>query len=212
MLITNELNAKPFELETLTGNKTDIFIFDDNYKEIEQINSKSVFNRVKSCFPVLSNFDMDLSFKAGYKTNKTFAGEQDKFYSGIVFKMPLFSSADNARFREIEYKRRQDLSKLINNFISQITKRNLAKRMIGLYKNLEQREQLRVRTGIEHKKGSLITVADQVKYLEKLAKEQQKKYEAIAEIDSIKLQLIAHCQTNKMDLMDIYLTNLINKI
>lgn len=201
-----------FELETLTNEDVNIFKFDESYKETRQINHKEVFRKVMACYPTLSNFDVDLDLTAGYKSNSAFVNDQDRFYAGLVFKMPLYSTAENSRVREQEYNRRKDVSKLIADFTHQITKRDLSIRLIALYKNLEKREQLRVRAGIEHKKGSLVTVSDQVSYLEKIAKEYQKKHEAVSEIESIKLQLVAHCESKKAPKIDKYLTQIINEM
>ncbi len=203
---------KPYQVPTLDGLKPDFYQFEASYKASKPIDSKEVFNIVMSCFPSASNFDVDIDFKVGVKSFTSDTTGQDKFYGGIVAKMPIYSTQENARVREQEYKRRQEISKLTASLISQVTKRNLALRMISLYKSLERREQLRIAGGVERKKGALVTVDDQVKYLEKLAKEHQKKYEADSEIDSVRLQLVAHCSTSKADDVDLYLRDVITGI
>ena len=196
---------KPYKLESLTGQDVDFYKFKSSYRATHQIDTTEVFNRFTACYPAKSNFDVEVKLQTGFKSYNSDTTGQDKFYGGIVATMPLFSANENERLRNQEYKRRQELSKLIASLVGVVTKRNLAVRKIALFESLERREQLRVKTG-------LVPVSEQVSYLEKLANEYQKRYEAIADIDSVRLQLVSHCVVSKADILNIWLLNQIHKI
>jgi len=205
-----------YQLPTLNNKKPDFYQFNDSYKRAKKLNHTEIFNKVMGCFPSVSNFDIDVSFKAGLnafeRTSDGLDNSQQKFYAGLVFKLPLYSTSENSRVREQEYKRRQDISKLVASLSKSVTERNLSIRMIALYTSLERREQLRIAGGVEQKKGSIVTVDNQIKYLEKIAKQEQIRILNIVEIESTKLQLVAHCSKNSSNKINKYLTNIINNI
>jgi hypothetical protein len=191
--------SEPFQLDTLTGEKTNFYVFKNSLKPNPIFSVEEIFLKVENCYPGKSNFDFDLSAKLGYNGE---TDTQNGFYKSVLFTMPLYSTNENSRAREQEFKRRQALSELIADLNAQLTNRNLANRKLGLFEALEQREQLRVQSGI--------TPLDiQVAYLEKLANEYANQEKANSEIDSIRLQLLAHCQNSKRKTMDLFLNNVI---
>jgi hypothetical protein len=195
-----------YELPTLTDEKPDYHTFKQSFLPTKQVNHQEVFNKFINCFPSRSNFEFDLTASAGLKSFASESlGGQDRFYSQIVATMPLFSTNENYRAQEVETGRRKDLSKLIASLTKEITKRNLAIRKIALYESLERREQLRVRTG-------LAFVGDQVTYLEKIANAYQDKFEAISDIEGVRLQLVSQCVETKARGLDEYIVKIINEM
>lgn len=216
LAVENIERDKPYEVPTLNDKKPDFYDFNASYKRSKKIDYKNIFDTVMACFPVASSFDVDIDFKGGVKSyesvNDNGQRSQDKFYAELVFKLPLYSTSENSRVREQEYKRRQDVSKLVASLSKFVTNRNLAIRMIALYTSLERREQLRIAGGVERKKGSIVTVDNQIKYLEKIAKQEQLRISSISEIQSVKLQLVSHCHKNEVASIDYYLSSIIDNI
>lgn len=200
--------VRGYQLETLTPDQRDFKVFNDSYLPTKQPNSRHIFDVVMACFPAESNFKFEVKAQTGYKTKAAgFSGDEDinlqeGFYAGIVAEVPLFSASENSRAREREYDRRSNVAALVGSFTGLITSRNLAIRKIALFRSLERREQLRVKTG-------LVPVSDQVAYLEKIANEYQKRDQAKADIEAARLQLLAHCSLDRSDYMASYLDDAI---
>ncbi len=192
----------PYKLPTLELDIKDFKRFKSSYKPVERMPLSKIFAVVEKCYPAPSMFKFDLNYNARYGRGSAGSDESEGMYHSIVFSMPLFSTKENHRQREQEYKRRQDLSKLIADFNNQITKRNLALRKISLFTSLEKREQVRVSTG-------LTPVDKQVAYLEKVADEHSQFNAAQGEINSIKLQLVAHCTKRKKTDVSVFLDKVI---
>ena len=116
--------------------------------------------------------------------------------------MPLLdNSATLERERQREYDRRKEASSQVEKFISALSKRNQAQREMGLYSALEKRATVRVQLGV-------VSVQEQIKYLEKVISSQQKITASLAEITEARLALSGGCDDRKRKKLAGYLLHI----
>ena len=169
------------------------------------INADRLFETVINCYPAPSfwRIDVDLVSRVNSSSSTSLddsgtLSSQDKYYIGIVARMPLYSRTEMDRARDREYKRRQDVAKHVANFVLAIADRNNARRKLGLYKSLEARSQARVLDGIT-------TTTEQAGYMEKVINAQEQLVNARAKITEARLHLVGQCQDQHTAQVNNYL-------
>ena len=197
--------AKPYRLPTMAGD--DVNFQDSPAAPIKapHIDSDSVYRYVLSCFPEKSKWDLDLRLKGQMAlsgevlTDDGLESQLGSSYVAIVASLPLYSAGEIGREREREYKRRMDVAGNVSNFITAIASRNHAVRELALYRSLEARSAIRVRQGI-------VEVAEQVQYLEKVAKAQSSLITDEAKIMENRLKLVGMCDPINAEVINTWLT------
>lgn len=181
----------PYEIPTFTGDKVDWHTIKPAINPLPKVKADYLFTIVNNCYPI-KPWGIEVSAKAGINYRAQVAGEittsdSSPYYAGIVFNMPLYSASEMDKKANREYTRRLKTSDTITKLIRAVAKRRRAERMMGLYLSLEQRSQERVRQGI-------VSVDEQIKYLEKVAKTQADYDSAIADMEGARISLVAQCR------------------
>ena len=196
-----------FNLPTYTEKLQDFSHTIPSIKKTPHTNAENIFKAVIACYPSPSKFDISLKLQAGAKIfndDREIDGISDKgnYYVGIVAEMPLLdNSATLERERQREYDRRKEASSQVAKFISALSKRNQAQREMGLYSALEKRATVRVQLGV-------VSVQEQIKYLEKVISSQQKITASLAEITEARLALSGGCDDRKRKKLAGYLLHI----
>ena len=196
---------QPYEIPTFTGESSKTV-----HTELEPlvpekaINADGLFQMIINCYPADSKFNLELAAVGRVTSAETFSVEDDnaglaKSYAGIVMKMPIYSSSENYRMRETEYKRRDDTANRVGQFVSAITDRNNALRELGLYRSLENRSRIRISEGI-------VSASEQIGYLEKVIEAEKKLVTSRADIMKSRLSLAGQCRVETYDHVNDYLT------
>lgn len=186
-----------FKLPTYKENLKDFSHTIPPIKKTPPINTEAIFKAVIRCYPSPSRFDISMKLQAGAtlfdKNNSSIDGLSNRgnYYVGIVAEMPLLdNSATLERERQREYDRRKEVSAQVAKFVSALSKRNQAEREMGLYTALEKRATVRVQMGV-------VSVQEQIQYLEKVIASQQKITSSVAEITEARLALAGGCDDRK---------------
>ena len=200
-------HIKPYEIPTFTGEKVEWDKIKPAINPLKTIDGDYLQSVVTNCYPE-KPWGIELNFKAGAQYRATVSNEittsdSSPYYAGIVFNMPLYSGAEVDMMRNREYKRRIATAGTISELISAVALRRRAQRMMGLYLSLEKRSQARVKNGI-------VSVDEQIMYLEKVAHTQAELDQARASIEGSRISLVAQCrpdvseQVNNLILSEIY--------
>lgn len=194
---------KPFELPTLKGDAPHYNTPTPALKPAPKIDPDVIFQTVLNCYPEKSKFKLDLSLIAGMKTNLDEYNsdnwpEISEHYIGIVGKMPLYSTTEQARERQWEYQRRTSTATSVAAFTQALADRNYAYRLMGLYLSLEARSQQRVARGVAN-------VNEQVALLEKVASSHRDVLAHEAKIVEHRLALVALCEESYSKSVNHYL-------
>lgn len=194
----------PYRLPTLDGQDTH---YNDDIAPLvkaPQINADVVLASVLRCYPAKSHWQIDVNLRGqirnnpGLETDDTGNTQIGSNYVAIVAQMPLYSGAELDKRREREYHRRTDMAGLVAEFVAAIASRNHAIRELALYRSLEARARTRVQQGI-------VPVAEQVKYLEKVASSQENLIKHETKIMESRIKMAATCEPRKHDPMNNYL-------
>lgn len=124
--------------------------------------------------------------------------ETSDWYVGVIFNMPIYSSSEQSRERDREYKRRTEVSSELARLTKAMVKRTYAERTFDIFSALEKRSQDRVTNG-------LADTAEQVGYLKDVHKAHNEIVESKNEIAASKLKLLANCRPEAWDSMRGYL-------
>ncbi len=184
-------DVKPYQTPTMAGDGLDYHDTPAPMVKAPRIDADAVFERVLSCYPERSKFDIDVDLRAALRSNDVLDLQDatsglGKSYVGIVATMPIYSGKELDREKDREYSRRKDTAKAVADFISAIAGRNHAVRELALYRSLEARSAVRVKEGITE-------ATEQVGYLEKVATSQEKLISEEAKIMESRLLLAGMC-------------------
>lgn len=200
------VDVQPFELPLLNGTAPHFDTPTAPLSPAPKIDPDSVFQAVIRCYPEKSQFKIDLELVAGvrssideYSTDNW--PEISEHYIGIVGKMPLYSTTEQARERQWEYQRRTATATTVAAFTQALANRNYAYRLMGLYMALEARSQTRVIKGVTG-------INEQVSLLEKVAASHKDVLLNEAKITESRLALTAMCEESLAEDMNRYLTRL----
>lgn len=174
-------------------------------KKMPKIPTDLIYQSVINCYPAKSLFEIDVSLKAGVGA-QTDLDDYDnenkrKHFVQVVAEMPLYSTTEFARARELERHRRKDLAKMVASFARAISERNRAVRSLGLYETLEKRASERVRLGI-------VGAHEQIAYLEKVLTWEEKLEHAKTKIAEMRLALVGQCRPEARGEIDYFLRRL----
>jgi hypothetical protein len=200
-------SVSPYEIPTFTGEKVEWGKIKPAINPLPTIDGDYLQGIVTNCYPE-KPWSIELSAKAGIQYRKTIEGEittsdSSPYYAGIVFNMPLYSGSEVDMMRNREYKRRIATAGTISELIKAVALKRRAQRMMGLYLSLEKRSQARVKNGI-------VSVNEQIMYLEKVANTQAELDQANASIEGSRISLVAQCRpevaedVNNIILSEIY--------
>lgn len=199
-------DIKPYELPTLQGKSNDFKNDIPALLPAPKVNPDDIFNAVLKCYPEKSKFKIDISLVAGIKSNLDEYRTNDwpaitEHYVGIVGKMPIYSSTEQARERQWEYQRRNATATTVAAFVKALADRNYAYRLMGLYLSLEARAQVRVAKGIA-------SVDEQVSLLQKVADTHRDVLTHEAKLVEERLALVSLCEDKYSASMNAYLMKL----
>ena len=183
--------VKPYQIPTMAGDGLDYHDKPAAIVQAPALDADAIFKAVLACYPERSKFDIDVDLRAAIRSSDVLdlqdtATGLGKSYVGIVASMPLYSGKELDREKEREYVRRKDTAKAVADFVTAIAGRNHAVRELALYRSLEARSAIRVQQGI-------IEAAEQVGYLEKVARSQEKLITDEAKIMESRLLLAGMC-------------------
>lgn len=182
----------------------------DHYTPIEPLKTApavdydALYTAALRCYPEPSKFGLEVELETAYRSRKTYdytGADIGQHYIGLVARMPLYSTTELNREREREHRRRTDTAKSIGEFLKALAQRNHALREMGLYQSLEARAQVRVSQGVAD-------TAEQVKYLEKIAKTQESLITAETALAEHRLALISGCSDDKAGQLNDYIKDL----
>ena len=182
---------KTYKMPTMADDGLDYHAKPAAIVQAPALDADAIFNSVLDCFPEKSKYDIDVKLRASVRSSDVLDLEDDttslgRNYVGIVATMPLYSGKELDREKEREYMRRKDTASAVAAFVTAIASRNHAIRELALYRSLEARSAIRVQQGI-------IEAAEQVGYLEKVARSQEKLITDEAKIMESRLLLAGMC-------------------
>ncbi len=192
LAFSNEkIEIKPYAMPTFTGETVNWHKIKPAINPLPEMDGDYIFEAVRNCYPI-KPWGVEVSLKAGanYRDsvqNEIATSDSSKYYAGIVFNMPLYSGTEVEKERDREYKRRIKTADTIASLIKAVAKKRRAERLMGLYLSLEKRSQERVKQGI-------VSVDEQIGYLEKVAKTQADYDQALADIEGERISLVAQCR------------------
>lgn len=191
-----------YHLPTMDGRNPAISDHIDPLVIAPSVDADLLFNRLIACYPSKSKWAIDVDLRA----QATSAGavstlgttELGSNYVAIVASLPLYSATEMDRKQKNEYDMRNDTAKRVSRFVAAIADRNHATRELALYRSLESRAAVRVKSGVTD-------AGEQVKYLEKVASSQDALINANAEIMETRLALAGLCNKAVYPAMNTYL-------
>ncbi|SKA70817.1 hypothetical protein [Enterovibrio nigricans] len=197
---------KPYQLPTLHGDSPHYNTPTPALKRAPKADPDAIYQSVINCYPEKSKFKLDIDLVAGVKSSfdqyeSNNWPEISEHYVGIVGKMPLYSTTEQARERQWEYQRRTATATAVAEFVDAMANRNHAYRMMGLYLSLEARSQARVAEGVAN-------ITEQVAYLETVASSQRDILKFEAKVTEHRLALSAMCDDGKAPEVNNYLKRL----
>lgn len=196
----------PYEIPTYDGKPLNFQEPVPAMRPAPKVNGDGIFQVIVNCYPVKSKFALDIELTGGARYSEDAITTFDnsglsRYYVGIVAKMPLYSATELDRQREREYRRRTETADSIKALMKGLADRRRAQRELGLYSSLEARSQKRVAVGV-------VSVEEQVGYLEKVAQSQARMDDAQASIEGSRLGLVAQCRDGVADQVNDYLTRI----
>lgn len=191
---------EPYKIPTMSGDKLNFRDKPAALVKAPRIDADAVYDYVLACFPGKSKWNIDVSLRAQLAdgadrilTDSDYSTSNlGNSYVAIVADLPLYSAKEFDREREREYRRRQDVAKVVADFITAIASRNHAIRELALYRSLEARAALRVQQGI-------VEATEQVTYLEKVAGSQESLIKQEARIMESRLKLSGMCEPTQAE-------------
>ena len=195
---------QPYQLPTFSGAKPTINHNIAPYTHGPKLNADSIYKRVLACYPHKSKWQIDVELRAALTaSDSSFASSANTStlghnYAQIVASMPLYSATELDRAVKNEHDLRQETAKTVAQLVKAIAARNHALRKIALYTSLEQRSAVRVQ-------GGVVGAAEQVTYLEKVAKAYEAEIDAETDIMTARLALAALCAGDQYETMNTYL-------
>lgn len=197
---------QPSELPTLRGEAAHYNHPAPALQPAPKVNPDDIFATVLSCYPEKSKFKLDLNLVAGMKCNLDEYNSDDwpeisEHYVGIVGKMPLYSTTEQARERQWEYQRRTATASSVAAFTQSLAERNYSYRIMGLYLALEARAQKRIEQGVTG-------VNEQISLLEKVASAHRDVLTHEAKIVEHRLALVSLCEDSYSEQVNFYLQKL----
>lgn len=197
----------PYQLPTIAGDDLEFRHAPAPLVKAPAIDADAVYEYVIGCFPERSQWDLDVMLRGQISSRHSDGSfdigdigrtELGGNYVAIVASMPLYSSTELDRKRDREYRRRQDTAAIVAQFVTSIAERNHAVRELALYRSLEARASVRVQQGISE-------AAEQVGYLEKVAKSQNSLITQEAKITETRLKMAGMCAPNNHDQLNAWL-------
>lgn len=191
-----------YHLPTMSGNPPSISDHIDPLVIAPSVDADLLFNRLLACYPSKSKWAIDVDLRASATSagsvSELSGTELGSNYVAIVASLPLYSATEMDRKQKNEYDLRNDTAKRVSRFVAAIANRNHATRELALYRSLESRAAVRVKTGVTD-------AGEQVKYLEKVASSQDALIGANAEIMETRLALAGLCGKPHYPAMNTYL-------
>ncbi len=195
----DKIEIEPYAMPTFTGEPVNWHKIKPAINPLKAIDGDYLFNQVNKCYPI-KPWGITVKLKGGVNYRETVANEiassdSSKYYAGIVFNMPLYSGVEIDKEANREYNRRLKTSDIIAKLMTSVAKKRRAERLMGLYLSLEKRSQERVKQGI-------VSVDEQILYLEKTAQTQADLDTANAEIEGARISLVAQCRPEVSEKVD----------
>lgn len=194
-----------YHLPTLDGSDPAISDHIDPLVIAPSVDADLLFNRLLACYPSKSKWAIDVDLRASASSASSVSDlsgtELGSNYVAIVASLPLYSATEMDRKQKNEYDLRNDTAKRVSRFAAAIANRNHATRELALYRSLESRAAVRVKTGVAE-------AIEQVQYLEKVASSQDSLINANAEIMETRLALAGLCSTDVYPAMNTFLKKL----
>lgn len=194
--------VKPYEIPTFEGAARDFRAAPTGWVKAPRVDGDAVYAMILNCYPAKSRWRLNVGLQAALKTAEALdvtGTTIGRSYVGVVARMPLYSSDDQDREREREYRRRVDTAGLVADYVGAIASRNHAVRNVALAGSLEQRARVRVAEGIAD-------AEEQVKYLDKVAASENALVTAEAKIMQARLALVSMCRDDEADRVNAYLS------
>ena len=153
LLLSNSSNAKPFELNT----------YEENYQKTKTEFTFSKLNQLAvKCLYDKAWLDMDVDLKSGVSSRKRGYTESQDTFVGLVATVPLFSGKEMDRERDRTLDRKRQVATDISIMIENVEKVLHNRRMIEIYKIMENRSRKRVQSGST-------PLTEQIEVMEKLS-------------------------------------------
>jgi hypothetical protein len=198
---------QPYQLPTMMGDGADFHERPPALVEPPAIDAEAVFTRVVACFPAESKFKIDVNLKgmlassdmATIEENTSYLG---KSYVGLIANMPLYSSAELDRAKDRERTRRESVASSVSQLVAGVSARNQAMREMGLYRTLEARSAVRVKSGI-------VEITEQVGYLKDLSAAAEKIIVQDAKILEARLKLVGGCDPERAEPISKWLAEIV---
>lgn len=180
-ILSSSADATPFEMDT----------YDDNFKQIEIGLTYSKLNQLASkCIFDLRWLDMDVDLKSGVSSRQRGYTEAQDTFVGLVATVPLYSGKEMDRERDKALGRKRLATEDITTLIENIEKVLHNRRMIGIYKVMENRSRKRVREGV-------VPLTEQVDIMEKLSNLRKETITFTAQIGGKHTALLNGCKDGK---------------
>ena len=167
------------------------------------IDADLITKTVNSCYPVPAmNLDVSLKVGTNYRPTQTSStiqtADSASYYAGVVASMPLYSGVEIDKEQKIAIDRKEKTSGLVAQLLTALSTKSRTSRMLTLYRSLEKRSQQRVKDGI-------VSVDEQIGFLEKVALVQGELDDANAKIEGSRLALIHQCTDNDIDRLNNFI-------
>jgi hypothetical protein len=195
--------VRPYSIPTLTGEKRD-YHYIPPIKLSPKIDADAVFRMIVNCIPEQPKWGIEVKAVAGLRyteqnTISTFdTAGLSRYYGGIVAEMPLYSSDERFRIREVEVKRRSEIAANVAALLKALADRDRALRLVGIAESAEARSQVRVREGIAG-------AEEQIGYLKEVAGHTSDFVAADAAITAARLALAGQCREEVAETVNDYL-------
>lgn len=153
LFLSSSVEAAPFDLTT----------YEDNFQKKEIGLTYSKLNSMTSkCLIDKAWLDVDVDLKSGLSTRQRGYTESQDTFVGLVATVPLFSGQELDRERDRAIARKRQVTDDIAELIKNIEKVLHDRRMIEIYKVMEDRSRKRVKSGV-------VGLTEQVGIMEQLS-------------------------------------------
>lgn len=192
---------QPFKLPTFSGEAVDYHAVPALDSVEPRMDFDAVFATVLACYPMPSNFRLDVEAQAVANTAELVNldnSTQGRYYLQVVAKMPLYSTSEVDRVTQFEAGLREKIAAAVGQFFEALTYSRQSHRELGLYSTLESRAQARVQMGI-------VDTGEQVSYLDKTIAAQAKVSKWDTTADALRIQLSGYCRESVRPSVSAYL-------
>lgn len=202
-----ESQPRPFSLPTFDDKSRDFHIVELGAPPEIKIDFDTVFSKIEQCFPMRSYFSNKTDLQLADNISSAVTDNTKQTVTGheinSLYNIPFEGGSSERRLIILEAEMRLKIIDLVSQFFQALEQVRYNGRALNFYQSLEQRAKERVQRGI-------VSVDEQVLYLEKVIKTEHDLNEWRVKFNSARLSLTAFCKDDQRVQLNQFLSQYVN--